>query len=875
MKKSLFILLFVYPLFPLGSFTNPLSGSPTQPSSPEVDYRELVSQGDLVYDEPASRSDEGMPVGNGRMGSLVWTTPVSLKMQINRVDVFAVDKNTTSFPRRHTDYASGCGYVDINLVDYGEDVFSGEAFRQHLGLYDGLMTAEGKGITARAIAWHERDVMAIEIVDSRELPSAVSVDLRMLRYVMQYFEGKNYELLSKRAIMVQTAAHTATSLLDIRDGRILLIQEFREGDHFSASAVAIGIVGREAMARYPNESTVRLTAAPGRGNFTILIGSASSFDPREDVGGLALKELKAGEAEGFRGLLESNKAWWHDFWSTSFVDLHSEDGVADYVEENYTYFKYVMASSSRGTYPPRYGGMIWYTTGDMREWGSQYWWHNQSCYYNALHPIGRFELLDPMYSMYSKHYDSYALAARQQWGSKGIWLPETAWYNGMDELPEDIAKEMRDLYLLRKPWEERSERFKWYAATKLKHNARWNYATVGRWDHGHWVIPEKGLGSFGHVSHILSATAQIAYSYWLRYEYTQDKEWLKEHAYPIIRGAVEFYRNFPNLRKESDGKYHIYHTNNGEGIWDAHNALLDMSAMHGMTPILIRASEILDVDADKRPVWREFADNLAPLPTSDILDSWKAGQPRYWLGSVPPAGRGTPERPGLVIYYDICTAGTKDADVMRIGNASFDAIYDEGVNEETPVNVLTQTPLAAAQLGRADALKYMIPNQITCLAPEGDWCDWEGCGKVGVLANRLTLREGPGAIDCQRLGNASAGLHAALLQSVPPSPGKDPAIYLFPAWPKEWDASYSLAARGAFQVSASIEKGKIGPVKIISRTGGACKLSNPWPGKKISLYRNGEKAEDLSGTLISISTMKGEVLTIVPKGSRPLKSVIP
>jgi hypothetical protein len=34
-----------------------------------------------------SRGEEGMPLGNGRRGSLAWTSPTALKFQINRVDV--------------------------------------------------------------------------------------------------------------------------------------------------------------------------------------------------------------------------------------------------------------------------------------------------------------------------------------------------------------------------------------------------------------------------------------------------------------------------------------------------------------------------------------------------------------------------------------------------------------------------------------------------------------------------------------------------------------------------------------------------------------------------------------------------------------------
>src|ERR1035437_879473 len=103
----------------------------------KVDCRALVSRADLSYDKPVVRSEEGLPIGNGRMGSLIWTTPTALRFEINHVDLFCMGNNTLSFPKGHTDYSSGCGYVDINLVDYGDDVFVGRAFNQHLSVYEG------------------------------------------------------------------------------------------------------------------------------------------------------------------------------------------------------------------------------------------------------------------------------------------------------------------------------------------------------------------------------------------------------------------------------------------------------------------------------------------------------------------------------------------------------------------------------------------------------------------------------------------------------------------------------------------------------------------------------------------------------------------
>lgn len=249
----------------------------------KVDYESLVSRADLPYDTPVVRSEEGLPIGNGRTGSLVWTTPTALHFQVNHVDLFCMGHNTLSFPKGHTDYSSGCGYVDINLVDYGNDVFVGREFHQHLSVYEGMATAAGNGIKSRVLAWSNGDVVATELDDQRAKPNAVHVDLRMLRYAVNYVEKQNFLLSSNHTAQVRTGFHIATSKLEIRAGRILLVQEFREGGFYRASAVAVGIVGRKSRAVYYNETTVRLSAEPGRGTFTILAATAVSYDPKQDV----------------------------------------------------------------------------------------------------------------------------------------------------------------------------------------------------------------------------------------------------------------------------------------------------------------------------------------------------------------------------------------------------------------------------------------------------------------------------------------------------------------------------------------------------------------------------------------------------------------
>ena len=124
-------------------------------------------------------------------------------------------------------------------------------------------------------------------------------------------------------------------------------------------------------------------------------------------------------------------------------------------------------------------------------------------------------------------------------------------------------------------------------------------------------------------------------------------------------------------------------------------------------------------------------------------------------------------------------------------------------------------------------------------------------------------------LDAQRLSRAAEALHLALLQSNPPSPGGDPVIRVFPAWPKKWDASYKLLARGGFLVTSSMQRGRIGFVELESQAGGECRLRNPWGENEVTLYRDGKKSENLKGSLLRFPTRKGERIVAVVSGDTP------
>jgi hypothetical protein len=100
-------------------------------------------------------------------------------------------------------------------------------------------------------------------------------------------------------------------------------------------------------------------------------------------------------------------------------------------------------------------------------------------------------------------------------------------------------------------------------------------------------------------------------------------------------------------------------------------------------------------------------------------------------------------------------------------------------------------------------------------------------------------------------------LNEMLLQSY------DGVIRLFPDWPKDLDASFgTLRACGAFLVSAELKNGVVAGVKIISEKGRDCTVLNPWPGKTVTVSRNGRPAGALAGDRLTFRMVPREVLTL-------------
>jgi hypothetical protein len=232
----------------------------------EDDIEKLIARADLTYNTPVTRSEAGMPIGNGTMGSLVWTTPTSMHLQINRVDVFAMNASSNNFYQRHTDYCNGIAFVDVDFSSGLEDVFTAPHFNQQLHCYNGEVVTNGKGVETKVAAWMQDDVMVIEVDDERTHPASISINLRTLR-----------------APITRKGNHSAISLVSTADNNIVLKQEFAESNYYAGSSIVIGITGRVGRAIKAHDEEVKIIVPPGKGKFVIFIATDASFDRNVDL----------------------------------------------------------------------------------------------------------------------------------------------------------------------------------------------------------------------------------------------------------------------------------------------------------------------------------------------------------------------------------------------------------------------------------------------------------------------------------------------------------------------------------------------------------------------------------------------------------------
>jgi hypothetical protein len=329
----------------------------------------------------------------------------------------------------------------------------------------------------------------------------------------------------------------------------------------------------------------------------------------------------------------------------------------------------------------------------------------------------------------------------------------------------------------------------------------------------------------------LECTGLVLQPFWLTWQYTTDKTFLRDRAYPAIREGAQFYSDYATL--EDDGLYHLWPCVSSEhvSLQPGLKYNRDANAALAMTRFMLRAAiegaETLGLDAELLPKWKDVLAHLAPYPTED-----------------------TPEGPRFV---DV--AGARLMSEYNIFQPLFAVFYGNDIGLASPPEILGMARRTLRGLRRLST---------------GHWHH--------VIRAMMRLGIHPGM---PVPGDYGPQLHPDRRQTsydLANKPGEcllqshQGPIFLFPAVPDGYTGRFeNLHARGAFVVSAAMADGRVTCASIRSFAGGVCRLANPWPGRQVVVRVEDNKEavphelDTRSGEYLVFRTEQGKAYSIDEK----------
>ncbi len=457
--------------------------------------------------------------------------------------------------------------------------------------------------------------------------------------------------------------------------------------------------------------------------------------------------------------------WWHQFWERSYVETMENSQII----RNYTLFRYMLGCNARGQWPTKFNGGLF--TFDPE-------------YVNVDVPSS------PTSTLNSQKEDSeYCLSPDfRNWGG-GVHTAQNqrlVYWPMLKSGDFDLLLPQLDFYLnIYKNAEERSRLYWGHEGACLTEQIE-NYGLP--------CFPEYGTKRPEGFDPGMERNA------WLEYEWDTCLEFcmmaLEAHRYcgmdidkyiPMIASCLRFfdehYQYLANhrgaKRLDGNGKLVLYPGSGGETFKGAYNSTSTIAALRSVAEALVEIDNG-ELSVGERILNSQLTDRL---PDITIRDSMIAPALHYERVQNVESTQLYP-----VFPWRMYGVGRPDLDIAR----------NTYLNDSLAVKFRShvgwkQDAVWAACLGLTDETRQLITL------------------KLGDGPHRFPAFWGPGydwTPDHNWGGSGMIALQEMLLQEV------GDILYLFPAWPREWDVRFKLHASGNTTVEAELRGGKVVHVKV-------------------------------------------------------------
>lgn len=772
------------------------------------DPEAIVSRNDVLYVTPSVEPWEAMPVGGGDLSAMVrWDG--SLHLHLTKSDAWGFQQPPDAPPGSRFFNTVSPGHLTLCFGAQAQQA-GARLFRQRLDLFHGriVLTLGDEEAGARLSVWGHptRKILVIEVTDPQALLAPARITLSEWRPTMQ--AGCTDAQLYAREIQTRAAKpHLASAGM----------QDYFDSAHDpllgrgTAVMVQAPAVKPESCACQEQTATMQL---PQRlsGSYCLLISAAVT--PQGDPLEAARRELEEAAQTPLEQLRAEREAWWRDYWGRSFLRLQSQDGSAEWLTAAYHVHLYTLACVNRGPVPAKWDGGPGLLREDERKWGISEWVQEIRFTFLPLYAANRLEMAKGLPDFYSALLPYLEAQTRTLWGLDGLWIPETV-------TPWGHAEDW-----VRKADENRPA---------LPHFHAWNPASApyGRFERYN-----------PYIGFLFTSGLEVCQHYLTYYHYTGDETFLRERAYPVLRGVCEFVANL--LRRGDDGRYHLDPANALETWWMTRDPADTLDGIRAIFPEFIRLAEQYGQDADLRARCAErFAALSEPSTGLWTEDSRIAGQDCYAPAAAPGAvsERRNAENPALYRLFPFALSGIGSPDYARTRATFAQRICPEAQGWSLDA-------VWAARLGLKDEACALLAEHTRRFNRfrYGGWDSSDSNHLPGGLAVAPFMDAG---------GLSAFALQEVLLQS------HNGLLRILPAAAQGWSGLFRLRAEGGFLVGVAFRDQAARFVEIESLLGNPCTLANPWE-TACTVRRGGEIRLQSAARTIVFPTERGQKYLVEP-----------
>ncbi|MBS3761864.1 MAG: hypothetical protein KGZ25_01050 [Planctomycetes bacterium] len=500
---------------------------------------------------------------------------------------------------------------------------------------------------------------------------------------------------------------------------------------------------------------------------------------------------KAGE-EGFQHARERSQNWWKSYWDrVPEIDLPNER-----LQFLYDYGMYKFAGFTNPDGVPATLQGPWIEEYRMPPWSSDYHFNVnvQMCYQPAFHG-NLLHHLQPLWEMIAGWEETLRDNARN--------------FLGIDDglmLPHAVSDDCRFM------------------------TGYWGHSA----DHG--------------------CTAWVASMMFRNYRYSQDVEFLRETAFPFMRGTMRVYEEM--LERTDDGTFRLpvgispeYFNKDGRG-WGP-NASFQLACIHRLCEDLLEACSVLA--EDPKPIWQQILDNL---PKACLIGDEGEERIALWENQALEESHRHHSHLGAITPFDVIDPHAEKWEPVVQRSLTEWILRGPGkwsgwcLSWASAINTRADNPEAAELWLEVFDRFFTNEGEGTLHNCRPSGISLMGAPAMGGNFNETDVMQMDGGM------GSVAAIQEMLLHT------RRGVNYLFAGAPSRWDEVQfdGMLTDGAFKVSASRKNGLVGPVRVESLAGGTFRLKNPW--KKAAVRRPGATQEILDASVLEIRTEEGEILTL-------------